>query len=140
MQCGTDADQRALPEATLIDEGMTINMCLSFCASQNYNIGGVEHGSECWCGSSLQNGQGVKVADEECSSPCRGDQSRGQCGGEWRISLFSSLDESSRSSAFAIAAPSASSTDAGALQRSTEAQADSYTPIIPIPGNGTKYV
>lgn len=117
---------------------MTINKCLTFCTSNNFKIGGVEVGAECWCGNSLQNNQGKKVGDSECSSTCRGDGSRGQCGGDWRISFFSTLTGSALSSAFGPA--TTVTTTAAATTTPTAPQTGSYTPTIPIPGSGTKFV
>lgn len=116
--CGTYGDQRALSEAVLGDNGMTPDMCTSFCSQQNYKIAGIENGHECWCGNTIQNNQGIKVDDGECSTPCKGDQTLSQCGGAWRISLFTSFDEATRPSIFA-GAVEGSSTTAAELASST---------------------
>lgn len=140
VQCGTDSDSRALTGATFVDDGMTINKCLTFCTSNNFAIGGVEVGAECWCGNSLQNNQGKKVADSECSSTCRGDGSKGRCGGDWRISFFSTLSGSALSSAFGTTTSTSSSTAASTATPAPTQGGGSYTPTTNIPGSGTKYV
>jgi glucan endo-1,3-alpha-glucosidase len=95
-------------------------------------------GVECWCGNSLNNGQGKKVADSECSSACGGDGSKGRCGGDWRISFFSSLTGNALTSVFD---PSTTTTTAAATPApTTNPGGGSYTPTTSIPGSGTKYV
>lgn len=138
VQCGTDAEQRALNGANYLDQALTINKCLTFCSSKGFSIGGVQVGVECWCGNSLMNNQGKKVADSECSTPCGGDGVKGKCGGDWRISFFSSLTGTALTSAFnpVVATTTTSST----TPVPTNTGGGSFTPSIPIPGSGTKYV
>ena len=143
VQCGTDSDQRALTGATFVDAtGMTINKCLSYCATKGFKIGGVEVGAECWCGNSISNNQGKKVADGECSSPCRGDGAVGRCGGDWKISFYSTLTGSALSSAFGTgSATTATTTVATTAATATPTSGSgSFTPTLPIPGSGAKYV
>lgn len=138
VQCGTDSDQRALTGATFVDAtGMTINKCLSYCAAGGFKIGGVEVGAECWCGNAILNNQGKKVADGECSSPCRGDGAVGRCGGDWRISFYSTLSGTALTSAFGTGTTTTTTT---AATSTPTPGSGSFTPTTPIPGSGTKYV
>lgn len=141
VQCGTDSEQRALNGANYIDQTLTINKCLTYCASKGFKIGGVQVGVECWCGNSLLNGQGKKVAETECQTPCGGDGTKGKCGGDWRISFFSSLTGTALTSAFNTATTSTTSTLAATTTPApTNTPGGSFTPIINIPASGTKYV
>jgi glucan endo-1,3-alpha-glucosidase len=139
VQCGTDSEQRALNGANYLDQTLTINKCLTYCAGKGFTIGGVQVGVECWCGNSLLNGQGKKVAESECQTPCGGDGTKGKCGGDWRISFFSSLTGTALTSAFNTATTTATSTST-TTPIPTNTPGGSYTPTINIPGSGTKYV
>ena len=134
--------------ANYIDQTITINKCLTYCASKGFTIGGVQVGAECWCGNSILNGQGKKVAESECQTPCGGDGSKGKCGGDWRISFFSSLTGTALTSAFNAATTTSTlstlSTTATPAATNTPVPTNipggSYTPTINIPGSGVKYV
>jgi len=142
VQCGTDSAQRALNGANYLDQGLTVNKCLSYCASKGFTIGGVQVGVECWCGNSLLNGQGKKVAESECQTPCGGDGTKGRCGGDWKISFYSSLTGNALTTAFSTVSTTASTSTSTstAVPVPTNAPGGSYTPSINIPGSGTKYV
>ncbi|KAK4231908.1 WSC domain-containing protein [Podospora fimiseda] len=66
---------------------MTVSKCLDSCKAGNYGFGGVEFGTQCFCGNAI--GVGGKAGEEsQCDMACAGD-SQGVCGGGNRINVFS---------------------------------------------------
>ncbi|KAG8942688.1 hypothetical protein FRC03_002933 [Tulasnella sp. 419] len=53
--------------------------CLCWCP--------VSKGNECWCSNTAPNIRGTKVADSDCSTPCKGDTSQ-VCGGGYRLNVY----------------------------------------------------
>lgn len=45
-----------------------------------------QYGKYCYCGTDIKNSP-KRMPDEECSTPCRGNEQE-FCGGDWRISIF----------------------------------------------------
>jgi hypothetical protein len=77
---------------------------MNYCFSRSYTYGGVQYGSECWCGNTINKGTfwgippdqwirwgdsyGTLVDYSECQSfPCAGDPST-SCGNHWRNNVF----------------------------------------------------
>lgn len=86
--CHGDATaQRALkgPQANRPD--MTLETCAALCAQ--YAWFGVEYGSQCFCGASLDPSS-AEVADGECDAPCGGN-SRQLCGAANRLSVYTNV-------------------------------------------------
>ncbi|KAI3396812.1 hypothetical protein diail_11641 [Diaporthe ilicicola] len=76
---------RALPEFFYEDEVlMTIDKCVHLCA--NYTFLGLEYGSQCWCGNSIQH-DAFPVDDRQCSMVCAGNAQQ-ICGGENTLSVY----------------------------------------------------
>ncbi len=65
---------------------MTVEACARFCFYNGFTFAGVEHASECYCGSALQ-ARSVAAADGDCSMECSGDASQ-MCGGPNRLSVY----------------------------------------------------
>ncbi|ROT36803.1 WSC-domain-containing protein [Sodiomyces alkalinus F11] len=84
---------RALPGSALVDEqGMTVPMCLDFCASggetgtRQYRYAGLQYSRECWC-AQLVSDLSRTVDDGQCDLACAGDADT-ICGGNMRITLY----------------------------------------------------
>lgn len=145
VQCGSDSPARALPEAYYQDPSMNVNMCLSHCAQQGYVFAGLEASTECHCGNTIQNNQGSMLPDIECSAPCGGTGTSGQCGGLWKISIFSSLSGDDLAAALPPAPVSSSGgadkdqTDlyatSGGISAYPNPSASSASPAIPVPSS-----
>jgi glucan endo-1,3-alpha-glucosidase len=104
------------------------------------------------------NDAGKRVAESECSSTCAGDaMAKNQCGGGWRISLWSTLSGQALSSALSqspsipsTSTKAATTTKALATTTSTASPetttpasptSTSYTPTSPVPASSNpKYV
>ncbi|KAF2267176.1 heme peroxidase, partial [Lojkania enalia] len=75
---------RALSDKETSSSTMTVESCASFCSGATYF--GVEYGSECYCGSTL-NTDSTKQPDADCSMVCSGNGSE-LCGGPYRLNIY----------------------------------------------------
>lgn len=65
---------------------MTSNKCLVLCSYNGYQYAGLQYGTECWCGDTLDpNAQ--PIDQSVCSTPCAGNSSE-TCGGSLALQLF----------------------------------------------------
>lgn len=87
-QCYKDNRQnRILSYALEIgSSNMSLGTCESSCQSLNYKYYGVENGSDCYCGNTI-NGYPPIVAQNLCNDPCTGDELN-NCGGELKMNLY----------------------------------------------------
>jgi hypothetical protein len=75
---------RALSASASFENGMTVDRCFALCS--NFKYFGVEYGTECYCGNTIDAGS-TSVDAAECSFPCGGDATQ-QCGAGARINLY----------------------------------------------------
>lgn len=87
-KCYTDGPNRTMNSSSYgINDGLTIEMCSSFC--KDYTYFGVEYSNECYCDNTLPDSS--LVAEKSmCNKTCDGNQSE-LCGGTWFIAIYSSL-------------------------------------------------
>ncbi|WVQ72276.1 hypothetical protein IAR50_001826 [Cryptococcus sp. DSM 104548] len=80
---------RALAGATFSSTNMTRGICVQWCEDQGFPLAGMEYGSECYCGTSIQNGatNTTLLDDSECNYACA-DNSYENCGGSATLTLF----------------------------------------------------
>lgn len=65
---------------------MTSNKCLVLCSYNTYMYAGLQYGTECWCGNSLD--PLAKPTDAaKCAIPCSGNSSE-TCGGSLTLQLY----------------------------------------------------
>lgn len=62
------------------DTAMTQESCSSFCATNNYDIAGVEYQSQCFCGSSQSLDITTATTSTGCNTACTGNAAE-NCGG-----------------------------------------------------------
>lgn len=74
---------RALDSLSFTMDNMTNDACKSLCSGYRYY--GTEYGSECYCGTRLDNGP-EQVPNSACDAPCAGD-SQQICGGASLLSI-----------------------------------------------------
>jgi hypothetical protein len=89
--CYTEpSNTRALGSASYVDyDGMTVEMCQSFCSGKGYSMFGIEYEGECWCANSLASGSALAPAgDTECHSTCPGDYTQLACGAASRLNVY----------------------------------------------------
>lgn len=68
--------------------GMTTEMCISKCKSLGYALAGVSFGNECYCGNSINGQNGGPADSATCNMACAGNANQ-QCGGSWRMNIYS---------------------------------------------------
>ncbi|XP_071179102.1 uncharacterized protein [Mytilus edulis] len=88
--CYQDDSTRILHNEVLKDKGMTVQKCRQFCGKKGFKFAGVEYGYECFCGNDLRKDRKRKESD--CKTPCSGNK-RQTCGGPWRISIYTALED-----------------------------------------------
>ncbi|KAL1876996.1 hypothetical protein Daus18300_002605 [Diaporthe australafricana] len=82
---------RVLPDYLWVKNGMTLDMCTSYCATNGkYKYAGVENGNECFCGNKMT--PGAKNANDldcsmTCDIPCPGNDKQ-ICGGNGVITVY----------------------------------------------------
>ncbi|OCK86428.1 WSC-domain-containing protein [Lepidopterella palustris CBS 459.81] len=90
LGCYTDTNgQRALTNFIAApNTGMTVEFCISACASNGYSIAGVEYGGECYCDNSFKNNHGLAPdGSTGCNMACTGEAGE-TCGGPNRLNAF----------------------------------------------------
>lgn len=87
LVCRDNVQGRALTGATYASAtDMTVEGCVEFCDSRDYNYAGLEWYQECWCGNFIING-GAETTPSDCSFPCTGDPAQ-VCGAGNRLSMY----------------------------------------------------
>ena len=87
--CWVDAVRGRILNTQLPDNPqLTLQSCVSACASRGFTIAGAQYHTQCFCGNSIVNG-GVKADSEsQCNTACRGNPGQ-NCGGPARMSILS---------------------------------------------------
>ncbi|KAF6830782.1 copper radical oxidase (WSC domain-containing protein) [Colletotrichum plurivorum] len=84
--CHTDsASTRALSFKVHDFEKFSAAQCVSKCAGLKYPWAGLEYGSECFCGNSIEGGN--TPAASGCDMTCKGNRAD-TCGGAGRVNLY----------------------------------------------------
>ena len=85
--CRDNVQGRALTAAAYTrTTDMTVENCIDYCDSRDYNYAGLEWYQECYCGDFIVNGGAVTTASD-CSFPCTGDSAE-VCGAGNRLSMY----------------------------------------------------
>lgn len=77
---------RALSKDSFADSTMTLERCQDFCTTKGQALSGVEYGSECYCGSVLENGSTLG-GSTQCTMACGGNPAA-VCGGPGALSVY----------------------------------------------------
>lgn len=85
--CIKDVPGRALTGRKFDFVDMTIDQCTDACKDAGFKYAGAEHGSECFCGNTLDNGASVDVTTDQCWMPCPGAP-HSRCGGPDALQLY----------------------------------------------------
>ncbi|KAJ6610549.1 WSC domain-containing protein [Mycena sp. CBHHK59/15] len=86
---GDSTSGRALKHLVAVaSRSMTVESCLDACAVDEYALGGVEYGDECYCGNALLYAYGTS---EACNKPCSGNTSE-ICGGPHALNVYQYAD------------------------------------------------
>lgn len=86
--CFSDqSSPRVLPISIMI-ANVTVESCLDYCATNDYQYGGLESGNECYCGSSSPSSKGgSSLAYSSCATSCSGNNLE-LCGGDWALTVY----------------------------------------------------
>ncbi|KAK4968757.1 hypothetical protein LTR66_011766, partial [Elasticomyces elasticus] len=89
LGCATEPSSgRALSAASVSNDSMTVDTCMSYCGSAGYALAGLEYGRECYCGNALASGSTtLPASDTSCNMACAGNKTQ-TCGGPSRLSLY----------------------------------------------------
>lgn len=92
--CIQEVAGRALTGASVTaDSSMTLDKCTTYCYGLGFAIAGVEYGSECYCGNTLDNNATLSAYSTQCNMACSGNR-RQTCGGPNAIAMYSTLTPS----------------------------------------------
>ncbi|KAH6918266.1 WSC domain-containing protein [Coprinopsis sp. MPI-PUGE-AT-0042] len=84
--CYKDGSPRRLQHLGGSSGSRTVGKCLEVCAAGQFILGGLEYGSECYCGNSILYDHGI-LPESECGMPCSGNSST-TCGGANTIQVY----------------------------------------------------
>ncbi|KAI9048154.1 hypothetical protein LZ554_007949 [Drepanopeziza brunnea f. sp. 'monogermtubi'] len=132
--CWTESNTgRALNKKTYANDGMTLEMCATFCSTApSYRMFGVEYGRECYCGDVLSAGS-VQAASTDCKFLCPGNQLE-HCGAGKRLQLYAlgtastSTKSSASSSSVSESKPSTAATSFSTSTRPASASSIASSP------------
>ncbi|KAJ5900747.1 uncharacterized protein N7473_004817 [Penicillium subrubescens] len=85
--CYLDPKVTILTAAKLSTIGMTPQYCANWCGQRGFAYGGIEFGTQCFCGSTPDFSLATKTNDSSCNSKCATEPSS-SCGGGYVMSLY----------------------------------------------------
>ncbi|KAJ5999878.1 hypothetical protein N7481_000287 [Penicillium waksmanii] len=85
--CYLDPKVSILTAAKLSTIGMTPQYCANWCGQRGFAYGGIEFGTQCFCGSEPDFSLATKTDDSSCNSKCATEPSS-SCGGGYVMSLY----------------------------------------------------
>ncbi|KAJ5449436.1 glycoside hydrolase superfamily [Penicillium daleae] len=91
LGCYLDPKVSILTAAKLSTIAMTPEYCATWCGKQGFAYGGIEFGTQCFCGSTPDLSTASKTNDSSCNSGCSTDPSS-SCGGTYVMSLYKILN------------------------------------------------
>jgi hypothetical protein len=80
-----DTNARALNTSVLISDH-TVEACQSACADGGFTFAGLEYGTQCFCGTALEN-DSESISPSNCATPCAQNANE-VCGGSNALSLY----------------------------------------------------
>ncbi|KAH8888473.1 WSC-domain-containing protein [Thozetella sp. PMI_491] len=87
LGCYTEGNgTRALPSDALVDDGMTVEACSSYCLTRGFVLYGVEYMRECYC-ANAQDPSSLAAPATDCNMPCAGNAAE-TCGGASRLNVY----------------------------------------------------
>ena len=86
LGCYSDATNSRTLSKSLNIAGNTIEKCQAGCSDAGYKYAGMEFGSQCFCGNTIDN-SGAPIAQTTCNKACPGNGAE-TCGGPNALSLY----------------------------------------------------
>ncbi|KAJ6059373.1 glycoside hydrolase superfamily [Penicillium canescens] len=91
LGCYADPSVTILSAAKLSTIVMTPQYCANWCGQRGFEYGGIEFGTQCFCGSVPEFSTASKNNDSSCNSQCPIEPSS-SCGGTYMMSLYQILN------------------------------------------------
>lgn len=66
---------------------MTGDACVTFCASESYDIAGLEYGIQCFCARNFTTVPPPELNKKECDMACSGNPDEA-CGGDYKLTVY----------------------------------------------------
>jgi len=86
LGCAVDSFDRILTGwSNLAYPGLSVDKCLAECEAKGFIYGGVQGGTECFCGAKPS--RAYQYNPNNCDVPCPGDNTE-TCGGGWGLELY----------------------------------------------------
>ncbi|KAF3769510.1 WSC-domain-containing protein, partial [Cryphonectria parasitica EP155] len=82
---------RTLRGSSLVNSGMTVAMCTTYCANHQYPYAGLEYSTQCYCGPIFVPSSAT-TEETSCDMTCPGAASQ-ICGGPSRLSIYQSTTQ-----------------------------------------------
>ncbi|KAF9890518.1 hypothetical protein FE257_005923 [Aspergillus nanangensis] len=85
LGCYTDNTNARTLNTSILVPGHTVEACQAACAAAGFTFAGMEYGTQCFCGTAIQNG--ATFGSLGCTTPCAADPAE-ICGGSEAISMY----------------------------------------------------
>lgn len=86
--CYTDSPSARSLERRVSPPGPGVESCLAECTNEGFTWGGLEYGSECWCGNTLASTASLTL--DGCDMTCQGEVDE-YCGGAGSMNLYNNI-------------------------------------------------
>ncbi|PQE05807.1 WSC domain-containing protein [Rutstroemia sp. NJR-2017a BVV2] len=86
--CCVDSPSRVLKYQQPDNQNLTVEYCVAICITLNYQIAGLEYGSQCFCDNVIESGGILATSPADCNMPCSGSVTE-ICGASNRLSVYS---------------------------------------------------
>ncbi|GAB7344337.1 hypothetical protein MBLNU457_2201t2 [Dothideomycetes sp. NU457] len=87
LGCYNDSTVSILSASKLSSIAMTPQFCANYCSGKGYAYGGINFGTQCFCGQVPNLAGNNKLSDSNCSQKCTTDPSQ-SCGATYKMSLL----------------------------------------------------
>jgi glucan endo-1,3-alpha-glucosidase len=82
-----EREKRVLPDFAAYQVA-SVSECVQMCGERGHTYAGVENGLECWCGGADAKYDALGALNATlCNKSCA--RTKEECGGEWRLSVYS---------------------------------------------------
>ncbi len=88
VACAYDNTTRMMPWILAMEPTMTVQRCANLAMAQGYPVFGLQYGTTCYAGVSMQRTFVMGIAPaERCNAPCGGNSAT-TCGGNMALSVY----------------------------------------------------
>ncbi|KAF2458758.1 hypothetical protein BDY21DRAFT_283734 [Lineolata rhizophorae] len=86
--CWVDNQNGRILQNQQPDSELTHELCQEMCEDAGYSVAGAQYYYQCFCDDIVRNGGELADSEDECNTPCSGDNTE-MCGGPNRMSIWS---------------------------------------------------